>query len=199
MKRRSHSYFYCATAGMLLLSILSGCSKKQDDPAPSTFNGKKYTIAAGDHTTDDPIVFKTTSELKFKAKFDSSAIYTTVDPLNQDDTNKLLGLSDCGNHHQTSSARFGWRWVNNQLEIMSYCYIDGVRPEPVRVATVELNTVNSYSIAFKNDKYIFTVNDTSIVEVPKNCNYNSIRYKLYPYFGGDETAPHEIRIWIEEL
>jgi hypothetical protein len=24
-------------------------------------------------------------------------------------------------------------------------------------------------------------------------------YKLFPYFGGDETAPHNISIWIKEL
>ncbi|MDF2456569.1 MAG: hypothetical protein K0R51_2562 [Cytophagaceae bacterium] len=185
---------------LLLTGIFFSCSKKTDDPNPSTFNGTKYTIVSGAHESTQQLVFKTTNELRFKAKFDSSAIYTTSDPLNQDDTNKLYGLSDCGSvNHQTNSARFGWRWFNNQLEIMSYCYIDGLRPEPVRVATVALNTVNSYSIAFKSDKYIFTVNDSSKVEVYKNCNYNSIRNKLYPYFGGDETAPHEIRIWIEEF
>ncbi len=199
MKNEYKKYVPGITAIFLAL-FFSSCSKKTDDPNPSSFNGKKYTIATGDQESTQQVVFKTTNELHFKAKFDSSAIYTTTDPLNQDDTNKLYGLSDCGSvSHQTNSARFGWRWFNNQLEIMSYCYIDGVRPEPVRVATVALNTVNSYSIAFKSDKYIFTVNDTSKVEVAKNCNYNSIRYKLYPYFGGNETAPHEIRIWIEEL
>jgi hypothetical protein len=23
-------------------------------------------------------------------------------------------------------------------------------------------------------------------------------YKLFPYFGGDETAPHDINIWVKE-
>ena len=200
MKNRLRSFFSTVVGGIIMLSLLSACSKKEDNPSPSSFHGKKYTIPAGVHEISPIPEFKTTQELKFRAQFDSSAIYTTVDPLNQDDTNKLLGLSDCGSpSHQINSARFGWRWFNNQLEIMSYCYIDGVRPEPVRVATVELNTVNSYSIAFKEDKYIFTVNDTSQVEVSKKCDYKGLRYKLFPYFGGDEKAPHEIRIWIEEL
>ncbi|MDB5255606.1 MAG: hypothetical protein JWM14_301 [Chitinophagaceae bacterium] len=198
MNKTFQLYLKTLTTLLIIFSFL-GCSKKTDDPSPPSFNGKKYTIAPGAHETSDPIVFKTTSELKFKAKFDSSAIYTTIDPSNQDDTNKLLGLSDCGTLHQTNSARFGWRWVNNQLEIMAYCYIGEIRPEPVRVAIVELNTVNTYSIAFKSDRYIFTVNDTNKVEVPKSCDYNGLRYKLYPYFGGDEPAPHEINIWIEEL
>ncbi len=24
-------------------------------------------------------------------------------------------------------------------------------------------------------------------------------YKLYPYFGGDEFAPHDVRVWIKEV
>jgi hypothetical protein len=24
-------------------------------------------------------------------------------------------------------------------------------------------------------------------------------YRLYPYFGGDETAPHDISIWVKDL
>jgi len=27
----------------------------------------------------------------------------------------------------------------------------------------------------------------------------AVGYKLYPYFGGDEAAPHDINIWIKEL
>jgi len=192
--------FLKTLSALLMMFFFLSCSKKTDDPSPPPFNGKKYTIAQGTHEIPPTVNFRETNELKFKAKFDSSAIYTTVDPSNQNDTNKLLGFSDCGSlSHLDNSARFGWRWVNNQLEIMAYCYIDKVRPEPVRVAVVKLNTVNNYSIAFKSDRYIFTVNDTNKVEVLKNCDYTGFRFKLYPYFGGDETAPHEIRIWIEEL
>jgi hypothetical protein len=199
MNKKCEIYLQTLSALLVIISFLS-CSKKNEDPGPAPFNGKEYIIALGAHETTNPFVYKTINELKFKAKFDSSAIYTTVDPLNQDDTNKLLGYSDCGSlFHQDNSARFGWRWINNQLEIMAYCYIDQVRPEPVRVAVVELNTVNTYRLQFKSDRYIFTVNDTNTVEVPKNCNFKGDRYKLYPYFGGDEEAPHEIRIWIEEL
>ncbi|MDB5272209.1 MAG: hypothetical protein JWO58_576 [Chitinophagaceae bacterium] len=200
MKRGFITYFL-SLGGIFLFGLHSGCSKKSDNtPAPdNSFNGKEYVIAQGAHESNDPFVLKTKNILVFKAKFDSSAIYTSVDSLNQTDTNKLYGLSDCNSYHETNSARFGWRWVNGHLQIMAYCYINGVRPEPVVVDTVALNTVNSYSIAFQSDRYVFTVNDTSKVEVPKNCNYNGLRYQLYPYFGGDEAAPHEVRIWIQEL
>jgi hypothetical protein len=35
--------------------------------------------------------------------------------------------------------------------------------------------------------------------LPRHCSGNYTRYKLYPYFGGDELAPHKIEIKITEL
>lgn len=196
MKKTSAAYFL----SLILFSFFIRCAKKSSDPSPdNSFNGREYIIAQGTHDSNHPIFFPTKKTvLTFRALFDSSAIYKTVDSLNQTDTNKLYGLSDCGDLHDTNSARFGWRWVNDQLEIMAYWYVDSIRPEPIRVATVALNTVNSYSIAFNSDNYIFTVNDTNVVQVSKTCDYNSYRYYLYPYFGGNENAPHEVRLWIEE-
>lgn len=52
-----------------------------------------YTIQKGqqycDKNTYTPVSI---NELKFKVKFDSSAIYTTVNPSNQGDINKLYGF-----------------------------------------------------------------------------------------------------------
>lgn len=67
------------------------------------------------------------AELKFVVKFDSSAIYNTVDPSNQYDINKLYGFSDNDSLHQRYSARFGWRWSDNALRIFAYVYNSGVR------------------------------------------------------------------------
>jgi hypothetical protein len=38
------------------------------------------------------------------------------------------------------------------------------------------------------------------VQLPRHCTgSNYTRYKLFPYFGGDEVAPHRIKIKITEL
>ena len=42
-------------------------------------------------------------------------------------------------------------------------------------------------------KYILRVNGV-VVEVNRVCTKDFKRYKLYPYFGGDERAPHNIKI-----
>ncbi|RDC63253.1 hypothetical protein AHMF7616_01854 [Adhaeribacter pallidiroseus] len=37
------------------------------------------------------------------------------------------------------------------------------------------------------------------MEMSRGCSGTSDKYKLFPYFGGDETAPHNIKIEIKEL
>ena len=41
-----------------------------------------------------------------------------------------------------------------------------------------------------------SVDDISTV-IPRACDMNYKRYYLYPYFGGDEVAPHTIKIKIK--
>jgi hypothetical protein len=55
-----------------------------------------------------------------------------------------------------------------------------------------------YEIIFTDTEYIFHV-DNSTVSLPRHCSDDASGYKLYPYFGGDEAAPHEITIEIEDL
>ena len=157
----------------------------------------KYLIRQGEqHAT---LTYHSTelTKLKFKALFDSTAIYQTVQDSNQGDINKLYGVSDCNSFHQTNSARFGWRWFEDRLEIWAYTYLNGERKFAL-IDTVEIGTFNEYEIAFKENKYVFRLNDKE-VEMDRACESSAQGYKLFPYFGGDETAPHDISIWIEEL
>jgi hypothetical protein len=161
-------------------------------------NAVLYTIEAGMHESDlSTFDARTVDTIRFRAKFDSSAIYQTTNPQNQGDINKLYGLSDCNTLHQVNSARFGWRWFNNQLEIWAYTYNDSVRKYTL-VGKVSLNEFNTYEIIFSDKKYIFSLNE-KLVELPRHCSETANGYKLYPYFGGDETAPHEVRVWIDDM
>ena len=36
------------------------------------------------------------------------------------------------------------------------------------------------------------------VFVPGNCVVHTRKYQLFPYFGGNETAPHDIKIKIKK-
>lgn len=161
---------------------------------------KVYTIPAGSHESNAP-AFETTKKdiIRFVVKFDSSAVYETSDSANQCDINKLYGFTDCCSSIHENSARFGWRWYNNHLELHAYCYNNG------SVSKHFLNNANigeeiSCLLKISGDKYIFQVNNLKTVVVPRGCSCDSItKFKCFPYFGGTETAPHDITIKIKDL
>lgn len=204
MKKRSNLFT------LSLLVVLCACQvspiedeKKPEDSAtpPATVAAGNiiYRIKSGEHfSQQDNLRFTQKTTLTFRATFNESAVYQTVNPSNQGDINKLYGFSDCNSHHQTNSARFGWNWYNNGLQIYAYCYQNGkVTSQPI--GTVNLNEKNTYQIQIAGNSYRFKLNETT-VEIPRGCSdsANQTRYMLYPYFGGDEPAPHEITIALEE-
>lgn len=158
-----------------------------------------FIIGKGDHYSSPrkTSLFRG-DKITFKAYFNETAIYDLGDE-DQLDTNKLYGTSDCGNFHQENSARFGWRWNNNQLEIMAFTHVHGKFYYQF-IGPADLNKAFSYEIALSSDKsaYIFTFNGKS-VSMERGCRDSIIKgYKLYPYFGGNEVAPHEVMIKVEE-
>ena len=175
----------------LLIFLAFFSCKKVDE------NGFRiYTIKKGKHRSG--IRYNTTrsNSLNIEVIFDESAEYATVDSLNQYDVNKLWGVSDCGTDHHDNSIRFGWRWLNGKIEILWYKREDGVFTFE-KITDVNINETNHMNISISKNSYELRVNGV-IKTVPKSCGKDFRRYKLYPYFGGDETAPHDIRIKIKE-
>ena len=158
-----------------------------------------FIIPKGEHhATNNAYTPIETSELKFLVKFDSSAIYTSKQAVNQYDINKLYGFSDNDAHHHQFSARFGWSWTKNALHLYAYVYNEGV-VNKTALTTVAIGAENRCSISISGTNYIFSVNETK-VSVPRKSTMPAAKgYLLYPYFGGDETAPHNITIQIKNL
>src|SRR3954453_18752508 len=110
------------------------CTKSTTGKAPNTANnavaqndatGTKvtYIIKKGAHyCSPNPLTFTSQSQISFKAVFDSSCIYQTVDPANQNDINKFYGFSDCNTQHLENSARIGWRWSKDSLRIFGFVH-----------------------------------------------------------------------------
>ena len=183
--------------------LLTSCKKAAESiigqvtNSPTTTGFQKYTIRTGqqycDQSSYKPIDL---TELKFTVKFDSTAIYQCADPENQYDINKLYGFSDNNSDHHQYSARFGWRWSDKALRLFAYVYNKGVVVSK-EIATIPIGHEFNCSIRVAVKTYVFTVNDTT-VELPRESETTTARgYQLYPYFGGDEVAPHEINIWIK--
>jgi hypothetical protein len=183
--------------------LLTSCKKAAETiiegatSAPSVTGFQKYTIRSGQQYCDQN-GYKSVdlTEMKFSVRFDSTAIYTCKDAQNQDDINKLYGFSDNNSDHHQFSARFGWRWSNNALRLFAYVYNRG-QVSSKEITTIPIGHELNCSILVAGKTYVFKVNDTTL-EMPREAETTTARgYQLYPYFGGDEVAPHEIDIWIK--
>jgi len=190
----------------MTVAILFTCCKKTTE---STDNSNPINPVAGKVT--DHVIFIgqhnsnkneyrqiNTAEMKFSVLFDSTAIYQTVAPLNQLDINKLYGFSDNNQDHHTNSARIGWRWYQNQLQLFAYIYNNTVESDRL-ITSVPLNQEINCSIKVSGSNYIITANGVQVTMPRASVTATAIGYQLYPYFGGDETAPHDIRIRIKDL
>ncbi|WP_439882992.1 hypothetical protein ACSX1A_07445 [Pontibacter sp. MBLB2868] len=164
---------------------------------PDQGSSGHYIIMKGEHSCNNGLKSVSTKIMRFEVTFDSSAVYQTLDPRNQGDINKLYGLSDCNSLHHTNSARFGWRWFNNRLEILAYTYTNQQRSYQF-ISALQVGKPTICELRFEENQYVFLVNEVKVI-MPRFCTGPGEGYLLYPYFGGDEVAPHEIHITVKEL
>jgi len=137
-------------------------------------------------------------------KFNESCRYDLQSD-DQLDTNKLCGVGYLFGGHHIDSTRFGWRYNKEAdvVELMVYCYVNKERIiKPL--ATCDINKGYELKLHTSDGIYSFSVS-----EVGRNtyAGYATVRYKhrknlqygLWPYFGGNQKAPHEITIQLSEL
>lgn len=178
----------CLSIVLFILAV--ACEPKWKDPF------ERFTIKEGKHYSTYRTELLQNYLLSFEAKFDSSVIYQTKTEENQFDINKLFGFSDCNSHHQEHSARFGWRRVTDSVEIFAYSYVNEERISKLLGKTAPF-TVDQYQLVLTDDAYIYHFNERK-VSIPRtqSCDLG-VYYLLFPYFGGNETAPHDIDIYIK--
>jgi len=184
-------FIYC-------LLISSFCCRKIDLTPKNKTGNTVFVIHEGNHYCEDNNYRKVeTDEFKFTVKFDSSAIYQTALLENQEDINKLYGFSDNEADHHIFSARFGWRWSNQALRLFTYVY-NSSELSFQEIGTIEIGREYTCSIKVTATSYIFSVNGKTIETPRASITAMAKGYKLYPYFGGDEAAPHDIQIRIQQ-
>lgn len=176
---------------MLSVVMLMSCEEEAD-------LSRAFVVKEGDHYATPRLTQSLQSNtLSFTATFDESAIYHFEDQAFQDSKNKLLGFSDCNSLHHENSARFAWQWYNGQLEIFAYCYVNGTREEKF-IGTVNINEANRYRLTVTNDTYVFQLNHQESVSIARgNTCDKGLYYMLWPYFGGQIPAPHDVSIKIK--
>jgi len=156
-----------------------------------------YKIKEGNHRSIFKIKYTRETSFNIQVKFNKSSIYTSQFPENQLDVNKLWGVSDCGTNHSKNSIRFGWRWDlnQNQIEILMYRRLSSEFSFK-SLGYINIGDINYMSLNITSSHYYMNLNGIED-SMSRNCSNPCRRYFLYPYFGGDEKAPHNITIKIK--
>jgi hypothetical protein len=167
--------------------------------SPNESKAEDYFIRKGHQFADGTLNLNhwfMGNKFEFKAAFNSSNIYS-LPPSEQADSNKLFGFSDCRQWAGESSARFGWRWLNNRLEITAVTHYDGTWHLHEIMGVAELNKVYNFKIELSEDKafYIYTFNNGNPVKMKRDCTDDTmLGYFLYPFFGGSEKSPQDMTV-----
>ncbi len=176
----------------ILLFLICSCEKENID-----FGFEKFTIKAGHHySRERGMNFALGETFSFSAMFNETAMYVSDTLINQQDVNKLYGFSDHTIDNHENSARFGWRWYQNQIQIFAYTYADGVR-EMKQVGVAEISEANDYEIRATDTSYLFTFKG-EVISMKRGHISSGPCVTLFPYFGGNETAPHDIEIYLKK-
>ena len=180
---------------LLALLFIFGCNEPLVIDPDTGF--EIYTIDEGAHSSIvRSELFEGTGAL-ITVRFDESAQYSTQLASNQADINKLSGFSHCAQHHRSESARFGWRWFNDELQILAYVYNEGELSFEL-MGAIPMNEDVQLTILDQGDQYHFSGDGLQTVSIPRtgSCEEGE-NYWLWPYFGGDETAPHSVKIQLK--
>ena len=159
-----------------------------------------YRIRAGQQYCDQSaLVFTPKTTLSFSATFDNSAIYVSQLPENQNDINKLYGFSDCNTHHSIASARFGWKLARQRFA--DICLLLSQRRTGLAgVGRGASKHGLRLPAQYRGRELRFSPFRDNKTVIARGCTLveSTQRYLLYPYFGGDEVAPHDITIAITD-
>jgi hypothetical protein len=92
----------------------------------------------------------------------------------------------------------GWRSNQGRIQIMAFTHRAG-KFYYESLGFVEPNRVNQASISLSDDKksYLYEMNEAKLT-VERGCqDAKAVGYALQPYFGGNQTAPQDIRIRVD--
>jgi hypothetical protein len=121
-------------------------------------------------------------------------------PRNQDDydQNKLAGIGFGTNHHN-NSVRLTWvpDFDNpGMIKVSGYTYDEKKEGQKFTIAFIKSVHVEDNitgRIECRDGGYFITVNDVTIRMDNVNADPN-LCFRLFPYFGGNNTTPHDMVI-----
>jgi hypothetical protein len=111
------------------------------------------------------------------------------------DWNKLFGVGFFPGIHK-NSYRFGWRYNPDlyRFEIAAYWYEDGVRKSEM-LGQVRVLTPFEITISYHAGLVTFSLKGQSSISVKAKWSWIGLRLDFY--FGGNQVAPHDMKILIQ--
>jgi len=180
----------------------------------------KFKVKKGEYFFKGPkwnFIGNNKMEFNVKAYFWQDCTYRLTE--NYDQINKLVGQSfnifpfydketkSWKPGHHKNSVRFGWRCLDGQsIEILAYAYINEVRRSKL-ITSIEVDTWAHLNFKETESYYSFKVIDedgnVSISKFKKNITEKGFLglfiNRLYPYFGGKISSPHNMTITLKYL
>lgn len=194
---------------ILLISLL-GCSKDIKDIKKHPFSSKEYTIKKGNHSANGINIksHKSRTDFAFACTLDQSCYYDLGNNNNMD-INKIYGLT-WGLDPLNNSFRIGWNCYrqNGLIQYFYYTHNYKIRnPGPAdaydKTLLFELPPNTRVSFAMELLRYPGTIRIhiegmPNVFDVPFDFNGVPLTgFFNYPYFGGDEGAPHTMKLTLE--
>jgi len=180
---------FSALALLILIYVIRNKSK--------SYKFKEYIIEKGEYSSGVHMdVMLHPHLMEFEVIFDVSAIYNIGS--DQSDINNIMGLSGFNDLHRDDSCRIGWRWFNDELQIMSYVYRNRERYSEL-IKVCEINKIIKCSIELSDKFYTFRV-DENILRTGRGDDFdNGVFRRLYPWMGGSVPATKQTIIRIREI
>ena len=104
--------------------------------------------------------------------------------------NKLTGISSKEIH--TNSGRLVWRSDGEKILIAGYVYERGERKETL-ITSVLTDVWYNYNVEYKNHYWKLSIAGKEVIMYG---HLKGLKFKAYPYFGGQSTAPETMYIWL---
>jgi hypothetical protein len=164
---------------------------------PKVIKKVTYLIKKGNHFKSNLtwLPFTLSNTIEGDCYFHENCFYVEESD-DKYDINKLVGLSSYFFHH-IESIRLGFRPNINDgstMDLLLYAYDDGIRLREQLICSVKPLELFTYKIQIHYDRFVVQVNDTikEVSRTPKNNIW--FKYKLYPYYGGNQTAKQDMNI-----
>lgn len=136
-------------------------------------------------------IFNAKKLIKYKVKFDNNCWYPKINN-DSNDLNKIFGFG--GADHHKNSIRLCWRpnFENKGTISIFTCWYDDQKRSSKKFCDMKVGEHVEFEI--KKNKNGFSVKTSFHNDQINHSDPNPTWKRLWPYFGGNNTAPHNMMI-----